>query len=102
MQDTLVQIMNQIFEIAQKIDQADMNKQFERNFNRVHHLFEAEGLSMLNPLGERYSENRTDYEANIVGNISAGLRITKVIKPIIYKSENGQKQLVQKGIVIAE
>ena len=30
------------------------------------------------------------------------MKITKVLKPIVYSKENGQMVLVQKGVVIAE
>lgn len=100
---SLIQLINQIFEIAQKAKQENVSDTFERNFNRIHHILESEeGLFVLNPLGEKYAENRTDYEANIVGKANSKMTITKVIKPIIYKEENGLRSLVQKGIVIAE
>lgn len=95
-----VQLINQIFEISQKIEQEQLSAKFERNFNKIYTLLEEEGLHCINPLGEKYSESRTDCEASIVGEGSHNMKIVKVIKPIVYRQEAGQMTLVQKGIVI--
>lgn len=97
-----LQIINQVFEIQEKMKGEPISEKLERNFNRLHHLFEEEGYGLINPLGEKYSESRTDCEASIVGNQSKNLVITQVIKPVIYHTQNGQRTVVQKGIVIVE
>ena len=97
-----IQLINQVFEISQKIAQEQLAAKFERNFNKIYNLFEEEGLHCINPMGEKYSESRTDCEASIVGEGNQHLIITKVIKPIVYRQEQGQMILVQKGIVIVE
>lgn len=96
-----VLIINQIFEIKQKLIQENLLSHFERNFNKLDYLFEEEGWKMIDPIGEPYSESRTDCEASIVG-YSRKMRITKVIKPAIYKSDSGKNELIQKAIVIVE
>ncbi|RQO31357.1 hypothetical protein DBR32_05175 [Taibaiella sp. KBW10] len=97
-----VQLINQVFEISQKIEQEQLSAKFERNFTKIYNLLEEEGLHCINPLGEKYTESRTDCEASIAGKANHNMKITKVIKPIVYKQENGQMVLIQKGIVIVE
>lgn len=70
--------------------------------NRLFAIFEDEGFVVKNPINEMYQESRTDCEASIVGNTSSKMKITKVLKPIIYQKNGEQMQLVQKAIVIVE
>jgi hypothetical protein len=97
-----VQLINQLLEIRQKITQEKLQDKFERNFNRIFSILDEEGFIFQYPLGEKYSETRTDCEAAIVGNVSDRMIITQVIKPIIYKKTPEGAQLVQKGIVVVE
>jgi hypothetical protein len=97
-----ITLINQFFEIEQKIELEQLREKFERHFNRIQHTFAQEGYHVLNPLGETYSESRADYEANIAGEGKSKYIITKVIKPIIYQEQSGSRFLVQKGVVIAE
>lgn len=97
-----LQIINQLFEMQQKLAQENMNQKFERNFNRLFNIFEEEGYLIKNPEGEKYSDARTDCEINIVGREGKNMVITQVVKPVIYKQENGAVTLVQKGIVMVE
>ena len=60
------------------------------------------GFNIVNPIGESYDDRRADYTANIIGEKSKGFVISEVIKPIVYKKEEGSIVLAQKGIVIAE
>jgi hypothetical protein len=60
------------------------------------------GYTWHNPMGEKYAETRTDCEASISGRISDKMIINQVIKPVIYKQEEGTRMLVQKAIVIVE
>lgn len=98
--DTYVAIANQIFEIEQKLIQENLVNKFDRNLRRLKSTFEELGLIVINPMGEKYSESRTDYKASIVGKVSTNMVITQVIKPIIYQAKNGERTLLQKGIVI--
>ena len=85
-----------------KLKEAGTLHTLERNFNRLSSLFEDEGFIIQDPTGEAYLETRTDCEASITGRISSKMKITRTIKPIIYQRKEGQLQLVQKGVVIAE
>lgn len=95
-------LINQIFELQQKVAQNGLAEGFERNFSRLFNIFEEEGFIIEDPTGQPLSESRTDYEASIVGSSSSSLKITRTIKPVIYHRKNGETKLLQKGIVIAE
>jgi len=97
-----VQIINQLFEMQCKLQEAGMAQNFERNFNRLYNLFEEDGFIIQDPTGDTYSETRTDCEVSISGRLGSKMKITRTIKPIIYKREIGNLQLLQKGIAIAE
>lgn len=98
----IIQLINQLAEIENKISQDNLMSKYERNFNRIHTLLEEEGYIFRYPLGEKYRESNADYEANIVGKESNNMVITQVIKPAIYKKDALQASLVQKGIIIVE
>jgi len=97
-----VHIINQLFEMQAKIKETGTANNFERNFSRLFNLFEDEGFIIQDPTGEAYAETRTDCEASISGRISSKMKITRTIKPIIYQRKDGNVQLLQKGVVIAE
>ncbi|QPH38078.1 hypothetical protein [Pedobacter endophyticus] len=90
-------IITQIFEIENKIKPEDI-AQFKRNFQRIYHELEQEGYTIINPLGQIYDERDVSIEANIADN---GVKITKVLKPAVYKMESdGSNTLIQKAVVI--
>jgi hypothetical protein len=95
-------VVNQVFELQQKLASSAESANCERNFSRLFNLFEEEGLIIQNPFGEFYSESRTDCEASIIGEPAEKMKISKVLKPAIYLKENGSIQLVQKAVVIVE
>jgi hypothetical protein len=97
----LVALINQIYEMETKLGELSIDA-LDRNLRKLNNLIEENGFVVRNPLGETYNETRTDYEANLVGIISKHMKITKVIKPIIYQKSNDGLQLLQKAIVIAE
>jgi len=95
-------IINQVFEIKQKLEQEQITEKFDRNLNRLFSIMEEEGYLCNNPMGERYTDSRSDCTANIVGKEGRNMVITQVIKPIIYQKKEEALTLVQKGIVIVE
>lgn len=95
------EILNQVYEIEQKSEKRELTF-FNRNVRRIYHEIEQLGYVLKNPLGEKYSLERTDVEANLMKEFYEGMRVSKVLKPIIYKKENDHMVLVQKGIVIVE
>jgi hypothetical protein len=100
--NNLSTIINQVFEIKGKLNNQGIESSFERNLNRLDAIFEEEGYKIQDPTNEMYTENRTDCEASILGDISSKMKIKKTLKPIIYKTIDGKIQLIQKAIVIVE
>ena len=100
--NTIVSIINQVYELQQRIQSMPDAAQFERNFSRLQHTFEEEGFIIRDPLHETYSESRTDYEASIVGDPAAKMTITRVLKPAVYQRNGQDLRLIQKAIVIVE
>ncbi|RZK37472.1 MAG: hypothetical protein EOO90_25110 [Pedobacter sp.] len=94
-------IITQIFEIENKIKADEMNL-YKRNFQRIYHELEQMGYTVVNPVGQFYDERDNSVEANILKEGSAKLKITKVLKPTIYKKNDMSKDLIQKAIVIVE
>lgn len=101
-------ILNQIFEIENKVKKVQEQNSIQRNIDRLKDLFETEllsegqGLAYHNPIGERYNETRTDCEASISGTSYENLEIIEVLKPIIYAKFSNTKRVIQKAIVIVQ
>ncbi len=92
-------IINQLFEIEKKANDQGLEI-FERNFTRVYHELEEMGYRVVNPIGQKYDVNDTALEANVTH--AGASKITKVLKPVIYRMENGNFSLEQRGVVIVE
>lgn len=101
-------MLNQIFEIEQKINKLQEPNSVQRNLDRLKDFFENEaltegqGMVFHNPIGEKFDETRTDCEATISGNGHDNLEIIEVIKPIIYVKYGQTQVIAQKGIVIVQ
>ena len=101
-------ILNQIFEIENKLKKVQEQNSIQRNIDRLKDLFETEalsegqGLMFHNPIGEKYNETRTDCEASISGSEFENLEIVDVLKPIIYLKVGNSKMVIQKAIVIVQ
>src|ERR1700744_5320679 len=88
----ILDLINQVFELEKKIAQLKEEHSLQRNIKKLKDLIENElfkgndgtGLTYHNPIGEKYSQSRTDCEANIAGTETDNLLITEVIKPIIF------------------
>jgi len=92
-------IINQLFEIEKKALEQNIDG-FDRNLKRIYHELEEKGYKIVNPLGTNYDERDSSIDANILNANSK--KITKVIRPTIYKTENDTFQLIQKAVVIVE
>jgi hypothetical protein len=108
---TYLDLVNQIFEIDKKATNLIDNNSIQRNINKINNLledglFEDFGVSYHNPIGESYSDTRTDCEATIAGSELENLQIIEVIKPIIFYSykENANtiKIIAQQAVVIVQ
>ena len=106
--------MNQIFEIEKKAANLKEENSIQRNLNKMKGILEEEffkgsstiGLTYHNPLGESYSDTRTDCEATISGTGVENLEIIEVIKPIIFyayhENEKVIKVIVQPAVIIVQ
>jgi len=100
-------ILNQIFEIENKLSKINITHTINRNIEKLKYFYENdfdEEISFVieNPIGQSYDVTRTDIEANIVGDSVDNLVIIDVIKPIIRIKIKKITQVVQKGIVIVQ
>ena len=100
-------ILNQIFEIENKLAKITENNSIGRNIDKLKNFYENEldeNISFIieNPKNEEYNETRTDVEANIIGESVNNLVIVDVIKPIIRIKQGSKNQIIQKGIVIVQ
>jgi hypothetical protein len=102
MENHIIRILNQFFELEKKVHKLADARKLHRNLKRIHAAFEEMGYVLHDPLGEKYDETRTDCSANIIGTQHQDLIISEVIKPIIYLDQDGVKQIIQLGVVIAE
>lgn len=81
---------------------SEENQSLSRRFQRIKKSFEELNLFVHNPIGEDYSETRLDCEASISGESSENLKIIEVIKPLVYFKHEGDNELIQRALVIAE
>ncbi|MEM6765673.1 MAG: hypothetical protein AAF824_11885 [Bacteroidota bacterium] len=98
----LVHIINQLFELEKKTLLMDNATSLQRPLRRIQQSMDRMGYRWENPLGDKFEDSRTDYEANIVGTLEQALFIREVIKPIIRHIADGKARLVQRGIVIVD
>jgi len=99
-QQLWIKMANLVFELEKKTAQA-LAPGVQRTVSRMQQVLEEAGLLILNPLGEAFTETRTDVEATLVGALHDKLTITEVLKPIVYMSREGKNTLVQRGVVLA-
>ena len=97
---TLIDLANHTFDLEQKIDQIPEAAKLGRNIRRMKNSLENAGLMIHNPIGEEWSETRTDCEASITGTDIDNLAIKEVIKPIIRLKDSPLKEIIQRGVVI--
>jgi hypothetical protein len=104
----LLFLLNQIFEIENKVERLTEANSIHRNVKKLKEFFEqgeltgGSQLKIENPIGEKYSDTRTDVEASISGASLDDLEIIDVIKPIIRLKINNKSSIFQKAIVIVE
>ncbi len=96
-----IKMANLIFELEKKLAQKEQYQNLERTITRMKAVLEEAGFMILNPLGEAFSDTRTDVEATLVGHHTEQMKITDVLKPIVYLQNDGKNVLVQRGVVLA-
>jgi hypothetical protein len=113
-------VLNQIYEMEQKLKKYDDTSNIGRNLCKIKDAFEEQGIPAMDvagnqlqmglvyedPMGQAFSETRTDLEATISGSETENLIVVEVFKPIIravFKSQSGEiSKVVQKGVVVVE
>src|SRR5579871_3662099 len=98
--DLWIKMANLVFELEKKLQSQAGSPALLRSVDRMKAVISEAGLLLVNPEGEAYSETRTDLEASITGKVTGPLVVTDVIKPIVYSSQSGSRNLVQRGVVI--
>lgn len=117
---SVLTVLNQLYEIEQKLKKQDASAGLRRNIDKMKDAFADEGLPILDagggqccirlvyddPMGQPFMETRTDLDATIAGASTENLVVVEVIKPIIRAivKDGAQEvsRVVQKGIVIVE
>ena len=95
-------ILNNLCDIEKKLDINGDSSNVRRNVDRIRELLEDENLFYENPLGQKFSETRTDLDATITGEGTENLYVVEVIKPIIRAGNKNYSVVVQKGIVVVQ
>lgn len=98
----LLQVLNNLCDIERKLAIHGDPGNARRNVERIKEAFEAERIFYEDPMGQKFTETRTDLEATITGDGTEELKVVEVIKPIIRIGEKSFSRVVQKGIVIVE
>jgi hypothetical protein len=98
----VLQVLNNLCDIERKLSIHGDPGNAKRNVERIRETFEDERVFYEDPMGQSFSETRTDLEATITGEGSDNLKVVEVIKPIIRVGERNFSRVVQKGIVIVQ
>jgi hypothetical protein len=94
---SLIEIANQVHTLEKKMAKAATDSsQYTRHIQRIRQALEEMGVTYHSPEGEKYTDSRTDIEANLTGEPSNNMGITDVIKPIVMQDG----KIIQTGIVI--
>jgi hypothetical protein len=94
--------LNHLYEIERKLKLYGDPASIQRNVDRIKAGFEDAKLFYDDPMGQSFSETRTDLEATISGGSTENLVVVEVIKPIIRVGEQSFSRVVQKGIVVVK
>jgi hypothetical protein len=98
--DFIVQTINDLFQLTKRLGRLEDSKPYLRYIERITERLEDLGFEVINPLGEAYSETRTDCDASISGEECESLVIEEVIKPIIRVKEGSSSTIIQRARVI--
>ncbi|MBY5946007.1 hypothetical protein [Photobacterium rosenbergii] len=97
-----LKVLNNLFEIEQKIKLHGDKGNMQRNVERIKSEFMEEGLFYEDPKGQAFTETRTDLDVNISGLCTENLIVTEVIRPIIRLGKKEYSKVVQKGSVVVQ
>lgn len=96
----LMLTLNHIYDMERKLTLHGDGAGIQRNVERIKDSFAAEKLFYEDPMGQAFSETRTDLDASIAGQSTQNLVVTEVIKPVIRFGDHNYSRVVQKGIVV--
>lgn len=98
----VLQVLNNLCDIDRKLLIHGDSGNVRRNIERIKETIEEIKVFCEDPMGQSFSETRTDLEATISGEGSDNLKVIEVIKPIIRVGDRNFSRVVQKGIVIVQ
>ncbi len=96
----LLVALNQLYDMERKLALHGDAAGLGRNVQRVKEAFFDGGLFYEDPMGQPFSETRTDLEASIAGADTESLKVAEVIKPVIRYGDTAYSRVIQKGIVV--
>lgn len=99
-QRAVLAILNDLFLLERKIAKAAPKESLMRYVSRIKEHFVLLGFTVDDPLGEPFSETRTDCDATIAGESTENLIIEEVLKPIVRHREQDSTFLLQRAVVI--
>ncbi len=95
-------LLNNLYEIERKLTLHGDSNNAGRNIERMKEALCEQGLFYEDPMGQPFTETRTDLDATISGLSVENLVVVDVIKPIIRVGEAALSRVVQKGIVVLQ
>jgi hypothetical protein len=98
----VLQVLNNLCDIERKLSIHGDSGNAKRNVERIKETLEEERVFYEDPMGQSFTETRTDLDATITGEGSDNLKVVEVIKPIIRVGDKSFSRVVQKGIVIVQ
>lgn len=98
----ILKVLNNVSDIERKIKIHGDPGNVKRNVERIRETFEEEKIFYEDPMGELFTETRTDIDASITGAGTENLHVVEVIKPIVRIGEKNFSRVVQRGIVVVE
>ena len=98
----VLQVLNNLCDLDRKLSIHGDPGNAKRNVERIKETIENIKVFYEDPMGQSFSETRTDLEATITGEGSDNLKVVEVIKPIIRVGDRNFSRVVQKGIVIVQ
>lgn len=96
----VLSVLNDVFLLEKRIGQIAEAKKLYRYTERIREHFAQFGYTIENPMGEKYSETRTDCDASIAGVSTENLVIRDVLKPVVRLRTGDTSVLVQRAVVI--
>lgn len=96
----LLQTVNNLYELQRKLALHGDPGNAARNVERIRGLLCEQGVSYEDPMGQSFSETRTDLDATISGASTENLAVVEVIKPVVRVDFQGISKVVQRGVVV--